>query len=66
MPLSSAEKQVWSEKAVKLNLEVMADRDVADTKLLGETLDANHLGSRDGRIFVDAGDSVMYSMERRQ
>ena len=65
LPLSAAEKEFWSEKAVKLNLEVKADREVADAKLLDETLAANHLGSRDARIFVDVKDSVAYSMERR-
>ena len=64
-PLSAEEKKFWSEKAVKLNLEVKADREIADAKLLDETLAANHLGPRDERIFVDVKDSVTFSAERR-
>ena len=65
LPLSVEEKEFWSEKAVKLNLEVKADREIVDAKLLDETLAANHLGSRDERIFVDVEDSVTFPVERR-
>ena len=38
----------WSDRAVDLNLEANADREIADMGILEATLEASHLWSRDG------------------
>ena len=63
--LGEVAKKVWGDRDVDLDLAAKADREVAGAELLAETLESNHLGGRDGRIFGDVGDSATSPMEWR-
>ena len=55
-PLSEEAKREWSIRATEANLQAKKERDIVDSMLDDEATASNHLGSRDGRIFVDIED----------